>query len=84
MMRLFFLIALLFVAACSEEPDPSTAEPPLILKASEFKDLPGWNNDDMTQALPALRISCERIIKRPADKSFGPLAQAGTPVHHSF
>lgn len=72
----FFLV--LIMPGCAgvapQQPDESA---PLTLRPVAFRDLPGWGDDDMTQALPALRRSCERIMKAPPEKIFGPVPEAG-------
>ena len=64
----------LLLAACATQP----SNPPLALKEVSFKDLPGWGGDDLTQVLPALRLSCERILKQQPTAHFGPIEQSGS------
>ena len=47
---------------------------PTILSPVSFSSLPGWHDDSVLEALPALRSSCTRILKNPAGKSFGRLS----------
>ncbi len=47
-------------------PTPTQPTPMPWLKAAEFKQLPGWTEDDLTQAWPALLLSCRGIGKQPA------------------
>jgi membrane-bound lytic murein transglycosylase A len=71
---LFGLVLILF-AGCAERPP----KPPLLtLKPVEFSKLPGWSEDDQSQALPALLRSCARLEKQPADRPVGPQGMAGT------
>jgi len=43
-----------------------------------FRDLPGWSDDTLLQALPALRASCGVLDAKPTDAPVGPGAMAGT------
>ncbi len=43
---------------------PEVPEPKLVLEAVGFDALPGWQNDSVGDALPALRRSCARLAKR--------------------
>lgn len=79
-MRFLWLPVLFFITACtgvSEVVEPEGA-PPLTLKAASFSDLPGWAQDDVSAALPALKLSCARILKSPPEKLFGALPQHST------
>jgi len=53
-------------------------EPELLLEPATFDDLPGWNEDDLTAALPALVASCEVFAKRPGDSPLGEGGAGGT------
>lgn len=59
---------------------PPAAPPGLSLIPTSFTALPGWEQDRMTEALPALLRSCAAIAKLPGDKSIGPNGLAGTPA----
>ncbi len=76
-MRFIFFLLLIFVVSCAEQPKEDV-QPPLVLRAASFSELPGWGGDDLAKAVPAWRLSCARILKRPADAVFGPIEQAGT------
>lgn len=69
------LLALL--AGCGRPPE---APPGLSLIPTNFTALPGWDQDRMVEALPALLRSCAAIEKLPGDKSIGPNGLAGTPA----
>ncbi|MBC7415066.1 MAG: murein transglycosylase A [Herminiimonas sp.] len=44
---------------------PSPAlRPGEMLRATSFAALPGWNQDDLRQAWPAFRASCEVLVKK--------------------
>lgn len=67
------LAAMLLLAACEEKKQPAELPPPedgFYLRATGFDALPGWAADDHAAALEALRLSCARIAKRPADAPF--------------
>jgi len=68
------------LAACSSGPDLSQgprgpagpiASGPLNLQPVSFDALPGWRDDGMAEALPALRRSCDKITAMPGHKSLG-------------
>ena len=48
------------------------------LRRIAFSDLPGWRDDTLLQAVPALRTSCGVLDGKPADAPVGPGAMAGT------
>ncbi len=48
------------------------------LRRIAFRDLPGWSDDTLLQALPALRASCGVLDAKSADAPVGPGAMAGT------
>ncbi len=58
--RVFCLLALPFVAGCATQPSNM---------ALEFSALPGWANDDHTEALTAFRRSCDWMKKQPPDRA---------------
>ncbi len=86
--RFFFLSLALWLAACEEEPKPAEAPvarietPPakaeLGLVATPFAALPGWSEDRLAEALPALLRSCELFAKRDPQTKLGPNALGGT------
>lgn len=63
----YLLIITLALAACSTAPvkKPEPAKPADTLKPVSFADLPGWQEDDLRQALPALLTSCVVLAKKP-------------------
>ena len=81
------LAALVFcaltLAACGEPAKEkpkaqAEAEPRLLLARVGFDDLPGWQADSLADALPALRRSCDRLLRRADDALVGPKGRAGT------
>jgi membrane-bound lytic murein transglycosylase A len=60
---LSFLLVL-FLAGCGTSQKPADK---LTLTSVDFTDLPGWQNDHVAEALPALLRSCALLIKRPVD-----------------
>ncbi len=58
----------LLLAACAPKP---AAPDKLILQPIAFSDLPGWTNDRVTEAVPALQRSCATFSKQPSTKSLG-------------
>ncbi|MCY3969005.1 MAG: murein transglycosylase A [Acidobacteria bacterium] len=65
----------------AEAPSPPDAEaiavygPPV-----EVASLPGWADDDVSEALPALLRSCDRLLVQPADRPHQPVELGGTPA----
>ncbi len=57
---------------------PEEVPPQLILEPAEFKTLPGWRADVLSDALAAFLASCPVIAKRPADQPLGYLPEHGT------
>ncbi len=73
------------VAACTvPRPGPGPAPAPpataakLTFAPASFATLPGWRDDRLAEALPALRASCGTLASAPGDRPFGGFAFAGT------
>jgi len=61
------------------EPAPETPqEPAVLLEPVDFATLPGWRDDELAAALPALKRSCGRLADQPEDRPLGPDGLAGT------
>lgn len=60
----------------TEDTEPVESEPPdaLVLEAASYQDMPGWQEDTLGEALPALTNSCRRLAK----KADGALVGRGT------
>ncbi|HEX3528787.1 MAG TPA: MltA domain-containing protein [Thermoanaerobaculia bacterium] len=43
----------------------------LVLKPAAFTDLPGWRDDPVAQAIPALHLSCRRMASLPDSEPLG-------------
>lgn len=56
---------------------PSGDAEHLVLEPASFEDLPGWREDDLSQALPAFLRSCRRLVSLPANESLGIAGTAG-------
>jgi len=79
MRRALAVGALLLTAACARQEGFPPPEPAAGFKAeaTDFDSLPGWSEDAVERALPALRRSCGTFARRP-DKAMvglGPLAR---------
>ncbi len=76
------LLVLPFLFACERKPrvPPPVASvaKQLVLTPARFADLPGWAEDRMVEALPALQRSCARILRLPPVAGIGPRAVGGT------
>ena len=65
----------LILAACERAPEPTPeakpqatpSVPALTLTRVTYADLPGWREDRLSEALPAVLHSCEKLIARPRD-----------------
>jgi membrane-bound lytic murein transglycosylase A len=66
-------LAFLLAACEPEQPKPPVQPPPeqAILTPTGFDQLPGWQMDKHSQALPALLRSCGRFLKMPPTKPLG-------------
>ncbi len=78
------LIAALLSTACEREAAEAPAEvpaeapaPALTLTPVGFAELPGWRDDRVSEALPALLKSCRRLQRAPAERLVGPAGLAG-------
>lgn len=89
-MRAFLAAAaLLGLAACAQtqthSPPPAgyssfgvvLQNRPVVIRQVLFQDLNGWGTDDLVQALPAMKRSCERLMRQADDVVVGPNAFAG-------
>jgi len=63
-------------AARAEEVEPT--EDRRVLRAAAFDELPGWSRDNLAEALPALRRTCDLFLQRPADAPLPPTEIGGT------
>ena len=75
------LLAIAVLAACERAPEqPESVLPTpdhVRLERVDFADLPGWRDDAVAEALPALRRTCDKLAARPADAALGPSGYAG-------
>ncbi len=74
------LLACLWLTACERKPDeapPEAAPDRLILTPVAFADLPGWTEDSLADALPALLRSCGRLTGVPDGRELGPQGPSG-------
>lgn len=80
MRRFSALIALsLLVSSCADAPstDKAKKEDMFFLNSTALSALPGWESDRQSETLVPLARSCARILKKSAEKSFGPVEFAG-------
>lgn len=61
-----------------EEGPPVVPPPELVAEPAKFADLPGWGEDDLSEALPAFLASCRVFARRPPDLPLGSDGLAGT------
>ncbi len=75
--RLALAAALLALAAC-QVPQPAKLPPDrLTLAPVSFAALPGWSDDRVAEALPALQRSCARLLKADPARSLGIAGRVG-------
>ena len=61
----FFVIALLYVATgCAQIDTGKRSSDSLVFLDTDMESLPGWNNDKVLNALPALQKSCRLLLKK--------------------
>src|SRR6185437_10743230 len=73
------LAALSLLAGCvAPTPPPKPPKAKLVLEQASFSAMPGWNQDQVATALPALIKSCARRLAQPATAKVGPNGIAGT------
>ncbi len=56
----------LLLSGCTEAPPAR-----LALDRVAFNDLPGWNTDHLSEAIPALQRSCNVLMQKPPEASLG-------------
>ncbi len=76
------VLALLALAACAA-PAPPTAPPKaakekLLLEPASYDAIEGWNQDQVSAAIPALLKSCARRLAQPPGAKVGPDGIGGT------
>lgn len=53
-------------------------KPDIHFQVVAYSDLPGWSDSAVTEGLPALRKSCEKIVSLPEDRALPGAAIGGT------
>lgn len=77
-MRILFALSFAVLALSACTPQEAVREDLFFLKPTSFAALPGWDRDKLSDALPPLQKSCDRILKKPAEETFGAAGVAGT------
>jgi membrane-bound lytic murein transglycosylase A len=85
------LFAGLLLASCATKAPPAESVEPapvpapsadagdaLYLTSTTYEQIPGWAEDPMSAALPALLRSCQKMVASPPDQSVGADGFAGT------
>lgn len=72
------VLCLAALSACSPAPTPSGSPDRLNLERASFTDLPGWSEDDVAAAVPAMRKSCSRMMRGDDARPIGPGNRYGT------
>lgn len=76
-------LAALALAACAAPAPPTGKAPALTLTPVAFTDLPGWQQDHLSAALPALRRECSALATLPAEAKLGGGIPATQPGGHA-
>jgi membrane-bound lytic murein transglycosylase A len=67
-----FLLAFFALAGCTQPAALKLPLPPApSLQPAVFADLPGWREDALAEALPALLLQCQRLALLPPDTDLG-------------
>ena len=59
------------------KPPEAPVKAAVVFAPVDFADLPGWREDDVAAARPALELSCRSRLRRPSDQPVGPGGVAG-------
>lgn len=80
MLRRFGLVVATAMAlsGCPQSPPATTDSDRVTLTPARFSDLPGWNEDHLAEAWPAVLRSCAAIANQPAAKPIGRDGLGGT------
>jgi membrane-bound lytic murein transglycosylase A len=71
------LLAAALAACVNNPPSPQAPGARLVLAPVAFGDLPGWSEDNLVEALPALKASCAKLAALAPESGVGPGAIAG-------
>jgi membrane-bound lytic murein transglycosylase A len=67
-----FFLVLFALASCTQPAAIKSPIPPApSLQPAHFADLPGWREDQLAEALPALLLQCQRLALLPPDTDLG-------------
>ena len=76
------LLLLSLLTACERKPQPpappAAVSKELRLTPSRLAELPGWSEDRIVDALPALQRSCARLLRSDPAAPIGPKSVGGT------
>lgn len=73
--KIISLILPLLLAGCQTKP---VSKDDFTLQPVDFSDLPGWERDAVSEAIPALRRSCSALLKSPETKMLSQPTGGGT------
>jgi membrane-bound lytic murein transglycosylase A len=73
---LALVLSALLLGACERKPPVEVPER-LVLLPAAFDEIPGWDKDRLSEALPALARSCVRLDGQPETRAVGPDSLGG-------
>lgn len=77
--RRLWLLTVLILAACAPDQEAERAEsPPVRYQRTELTELPSWNSDRVSEALPALKRSCGKLRRQSDTDTIAPMEIGGT------
>lgn len=79
--RLLLIAGLMGLTACDQTEEPKAPEPAVTYTPVAISSVPGWDGDNMAEALPAWRHSCLRILGFESSRALGPGAGTAGDWH---
>ena len=79
--RLLLIAGLMGLTACDQTEEPKAPEPAVTYTPVAISSVPGWDGDNMAEALPAWRHSCRRILGFESSRALGPGAGTAGDWH---
>jgi membrane-bound lytic murein transglycosylase A len=74
---LSFSVMTLLTACSSGKYAEGPKGPEFEIQAATYADMPGWDDDNVSEALQSFGLSCSRILKQPPEAMLGSFPEAG-------